>query len=107
MNPNYSAMMQTAPEILSALKEVAVVEGPCSIHNGVIHFEDGTSINLVGLIEKADEQDEANAAYIVRACNAHEEMVTCLNRIRGEVTLPPDIFKWVDSLLAASEEGRA
>lgn len=56
---------------------------------------------------RSPEETTANAAYIVRACNAHEELLICLNRIRGEVKLPPDIYKWVDDLLAANEEGRA
>lgn len=40
------------PEIISALKEIAVVEGPCSLHRGVLTFQDGSTIDLCQLIDQ-------------------------------------------------------
>jgi len=60
--------------------------GPWEI-NFSSNFPDQQTIQAVGsdrilaLIDKADEQDNANAAYIVHACNAHEELVEALKAI--------------------------
>lgn len=40
------------PEIISVLKEIAVIEGPCSLHRGVLTFQDGSTINLCQLINQ-------------------------------------------------------
>lgn len=48
------------------------------------NFPDQQTIQAVGsdrilaLIDCNDEQDEANAAFIVRACNSHEAMLEAL-----------------------------
>lgn len=46
-----------APELVSTLKEIAVVEGPVSIRRGVLHFEDGTDIDLRKLIDTVEGKD--------------------------------------------------
>jgi len=44
-------------ELLSALKEIAVVEGTCTLSNGVLVFADGSSLNLRTLIDTADGEE--------------------------------------------------
>lgn len=41
-------------ELLEALKEIATVEGRCSITQGVMAFEDGSTLDLCKLIDKAE-----------------------------------------------------
>lgn len=49
----------------------------------------------------AEAFTDKTAALIVRAVSMHEEMITCLERIRGDGLLFKDkeITKWVDDLL--------
>lgn len=53
-NRNVIAAQGNRDTILSALKEIATVEGSCSITNGVLSFEDGTTLDLCKLIDAAE-----------------------------------------------------
>ena len=46
---------------------------------------------IAGSDSLADEQDEANARFIVRACNAHDELVRILKMIAYEPVGPMDV----------------
>lgn len=43
--------------------------------------------------------DEANAEFIVRACNSHDELVEALDRLRKAEKAPRQ--EWVDALTNA------
>lgn len=41
-----------AETVIDRLKDLAVVEGPCSLHQGVLTYQDGSTLNLGQLIDR-------------------------------------------------------
>lgn len=55
----------------------------CHTHDGQQLIEIGTATTTIAIITEGEEswiEDRANAAFIVRACNAHDELVEALER---------------------------
>lgn len=53
--------------------------GPISTATGNIHYV--ANIAKHGPSDTLDQEDKANAEFIVRACNCHDELVAFANRV--------------------------
>lgn len=62
----------------------------------------GTQQPLAGIDFDAEE-DRANAAFIVRACNSHYQLVSALRGLLDEITKSPS----ADSILDSAAAGHA
>lgn len=90
-------------DLLFALKEAreVVVFANKKLHtNKLFETNRRSSNDILRLMDQAIAQSESHGVTDGR-CNwcGHEELLTCLIRIRGEVSLPSDIYKWVDDLI--------
>lgn len=58
---------------------------------------------IIAGVESDVKDCEANAQFIVRACNCHEELLRVLKRIVDKVGLPADEWKMATDIISEAE----
>lgn len=101
------------------MSEVKHTPVPWHLHdmeNGVFCGPDSYAIGICNARSRTDSDDCRNAAFIVRACNAHDELVGVLNNVRDLVYdaanghpidckgLATEMLADVDAALAKAQE---